>query len=99
MLKTFLSMEENGKSCVTILLGGVLGGGIGMIVGVPAGVSSFPGAEWVGSVLLGVLGAVLGIIFGVVLGPVLRILAGSRNVEAAEPEETSVSSDEKSQTE
>ena len=91
----FLSMEENGKSCSRILLGGVLGGGIGMIVGVPAGVSAFPGAEWVGSVLFGVLGAFL----GVVLGPVLRFLAWFRNVDAAEPEETSVSSDEKSQTE
>jgi len=70
-----------------------------MIVGVPAGVSAFPGAEWVGSVLFGVLGAFLGVVLGVVLGPVLRFLAWFRNEDAAEPEETSVSSDEKSQTE
>ena len=98
-MKTFLSMRENEKSCVRILLGGALGGGIGIIVKVCfSGVPGTFGALVAGAIC-GVLGAVLGIVFGVVLGPVLRFLAGSHNVEAAEPGETSVSSDEKSQTE
>ena len=98
----FLSMEENGKSCSRILLGGVLGGGIGMIVGVVGGTGEWfgpwrggPITELFGVLLLGLGGGVL----GAVLGGVLGVCAGSRNVDEGEPKETSVSSDEKSQTE